>query len=72
MLVTLREEAPSYSMVEKSAAEFKHGRESVENDPHLGGPGTVTAQETIAKIHDVIMTDRRVTELYLVTQLGIS
>ena len=33
---------------------------------------TITTQETIAKIHDISMTDRRVTERYIATELGIS
>ena len=37
-----------------------------------GRPVTVTTQDTIAKIHDIIMADRRVTEYYIATELGIS
>ncbi|XP_041349335.1 protein GVQW3-like [Gigantopelta aegis] len=72
MVVTLGEDAPSYSMVKKWAAEFKRGRESLEDDPRPGRPVTVTTQETIAKIHDIIMAYRRVTGRYIATELGIS
>ena len=34
MVVTLGENAPLYSMVKKWNAEFKHGRDSLEDDPH--------------------------------------
>ena len=56
----------------KRAAEFKRSRESLEEDPSPGRPVNVTTQETIAKIHDIIMADRRVTEYYIATELGIS
>ena len=59
-------------MVKKWDAEFKCGRESLEDDPRKRRPVTVTTQETIAKIHDIIMADRRVTEYYTATELGIS
>ena len=72
MVATLGEDAPSYVMVNKWAAEFKRGRESLEDDPRPGRPVTVTTPETIAKIHDIIMADRRVTERYITIELGIS
>ena len=72
MVVALGENGPSYSMVKKWAAEFKRGRESLEDDPRQRRPVTVTTQDTIAKIHDTIMADRRVTKYDIVTELGIS
>ncbi|XP_041350779.1 protein GVQW3-like [Gigantopelta aegis] len=72
MVITLGEDTPLYSMVKKWAAEFKHGRESLEDDPRPGRPVTVTTQKTIAKIHDIIIADRRVTKRYIATELGIS
>ena len=35
-------------------------------------PVTITTLETIAQIHDIIMTDRCITEYYTATELGIS
>ena len=58
-------------MVKTCAAEFKCDRESLEDGPRPRRPITVTTQEIIAKIHD-IMADRRVTEQYIATELGIS
>ena len=72
MVVTLGENAHSHSMVKKWAAEFKCGRESLEDDPRRRRPVTVTTQETIAKIRDIVMANRRVTEYYTATELGIS
>ena len=40
--------------------------------PRPGRPVTVTTPETIAKIHGIIMADRRVTERYIAIELGIS
>ena len=54
MVVTLGEGAPSCSVVKKWAAEFRHGRESLEDDLHAGRLDTITTQETIDKVHDVI------------------
>ena len=59
-------------MVNKWAADFKHSREMLEDDPRLGMPVTITTQENIAKIHDIIMADRQVTEHYIATELDIS
>ena len=52
MVVTWGEDAPSQSMVNKWTAEFKCGRESLEDDPRPGRPVTVATQEIIAKIHE--------------------
>ena len=72
MVVTLGENALSYSMVKKWAAEFNCGRESLKDDlPRLGRPLTITTQETIAKIHDIFMADRRALKYYIATELGI-
>ena len=59
-------------MVKKWAAEFKRDRVSLEDDLRLRRPVTVTIQETIVTVHDIIMADRRVTEHYIITELGIS
>ena len=59
-------------MVKKCDVEFKRGRESLEDDPRRRRPLTMPTQETIAKIHDIVMADRRVTEYYIATELGIS
>ena len=68
MAVILGENAPSYTMVMTCAAEIKR---SLEDNPRPGRPVIFTTQETIAKIHD-IMADRRITEYYIATELGIS
>ena len=72
MVVKLEENAPSYSMVKKWDAQFKRGSDSLEEEPRPRRPVAVTTQETIAKIHDIIKADKRVTEHYIATELGIS
>ena len=52
-------------------AEFKQAG-SLEDDLHWRRLITIMTQETVAKIRDVIMADRRVTECYIATELGIS
>ena len=64
MVVRLGDNASSCSMVKKWDAEFKCGRDSLEDDPRQRRSVTVTTQETMA--------DRRVTEYYIATELGIS
>ena len=71
-MVTLQGNAPSLNMVKKWAAEFQRDRESLEDDPRPGRPVTVTTQETIAKIHNIIMEKIRITEYYIATELGVS
>ena len=53
-------------------AEFKHGKENLEVDPHSGGPLTVKAPEIVTKVHDIVMGDRRVTERCIAGSVGIS
>ena len=65
------EHALCYSMVKKWAPDFKRGRESLEDDSCPGKPSTVTSKDTLNKIHDMIMADRRITQWYIATQLGI-
>ena len=72
MVVTLAKTAPSYMMVKKWDAALKRGRYSLEDDPSRRRSITVTTQETIAKIHDIIMADRRITDYYIATELGNS
>ena len=56
---TLGQSAPSYTIVKKWAAEFKCGWESIKDDPHSGRPSTLTTQEYVEKICDLIIGDRR-------------
>jgi len=45
MLATLRENAPAYSVVKSWLAEFKHGRNSVEDEHRSGCPKDAASTE---------------------------
>ena len=62
----------SNSMVKKWAVNFKRGRKSQEDGSRHGRPATVTTQEIVDKIHDMLLTDPHLTERYITTELGIS
>ena len=51
---TLGKESPSYIIVKKWAAEFKRGRESVEDDGRSGRPKDVSADENVNLLHTLI------------------
>ncbi len=72
MAATLQDSAPSHSVVKKCAVDFKRGRGGLEDEPRQGRPATVTTREIIGKIHDVLLTDRRLAGPYIATELAIS
>ncbi|MCU7903101.1 MAG: helix-turn-helix domain-containing protein [Candidatus Thiodiazotropha sp. (ex Lucinoma aequizonata)] len=72
MVSTLGDDAPSFATVKRWAAEFKRGRESLEDDPRSGRPSTATTQENVDRVHDMIMDDRRLTTRYIASVVDIS
>ena len=72
MVATLGKDAPSYAKMKSWVAEFKRGRQSLEDDPRPGRPVNVATPEMVNKVHDIIMIDRRVTERYIASTVGIS
>ena len=72
MVATLGKDAPSYAKVKRWVAEFKGSRQSLEDDPRPGRPVTVATPEMVNKVHYIVMTDRRVTERYIASTVGIS
>ncbi|XP_076062426.1 histone-lysine N-methyltransferase SETMAR-like [Oratosquilla oratoria] len=58
--------------LKKWAAVFKQGRDNLEVDPRQGRPASVITQETIDKIHDILLTDRCLAKRFIETDLGIS
>jgi histone-lysine N-methyltransferase SETMAR len=56
--------SPSFSTIKKSAAEFKRGRTSLEDDPRKGRPKS-TAPEIIEQVHVMLLDDRRMKVLKL-------
>ena len=72
MVAKLGKDAPSYATVKRWVAEFKRGRQRLENEPRPGRPVTVAKPEMVNKVHDIVMTDRQVTERYIASTVGIS
>ena len=72
MVATLGKDAPSYAKMKSWVAEFKRGRQSLEDDPRPGRPVNVATPKMVNKVHDIVMTDRRVTERYIASTVGIS
>src|SRR5436190_10871232 len=52
--------APSFTTVKFWAAEFKRGRKSLGDAERLGRPKTATTDENIAKVHEMMLDDRRI------------
>ena len=55
---TFGKESPSYSTVKKWVAEFKRGRESVEDDGRSDRPKDATADENVKVIHTLVMCEK--------------
>ena len=72
MVATLGKDAPSNATIKRWVAEYKHDRESLEDDPHSRRPVTVATPEIVTKVHDMVMGVRRVTERYIASADGIS
>ena len=51
--------SPSFSTIEKWAAEFKRGHTNLEDDPREGHPKSATTSEIIEQVHDMVLDDRR-------------
>ena len=72
MVDTLGDDSPAYSTVKKWVAEFKRGRESVEDDARSGRPRTSTSDVQIDAVRNMVLADRRVTIQHIAETLGIS
>ena len=64
--------SPSYSRVKKWAAEFRRGRESVEDYEWSWSPKEATTDENIEFVHSLIMCDRRRRLCDIAKQTGIN
>ena len=61
-----------YSTVAKWSAEFKPGRDSLEDDPRPGRPADVISQEMIDHVERLVLNNRRSKLPNLLLQQGIS
>ena len=64
--------SPKYSTVAKWSAEFKHGRDSLEDDPRPGRPADVISQEMIDRVERLVLNSRRIKVAELASEHGIS
>lgn len=53
-------------------AEFKRGRTCVQDEAHPGRPKSVTTPEMVVKVHDMVLTDRRLKLSETADTTGIS
>ena len=52
--------APSFTTVKFWTVEFKRGRKSLGEDERSGRPKTATSDENLAKVHQMVLDDRRI------------
>ena len=64
--------SPKYSTVAKWSAEFKHGRDSLEDDSRPGLPADVISQEMIDCVERLVLNNRRIKVAELASKSGIS
>ena len=63
--------SPKYSTVAKWSAEFKRGRDSLEDDPRPGRPAFIS-QEMIDRVERLVLNNRRIKVAELASECGIS
>lgn len=61
MLIWLLYSEITPQLVQKWAAEFRKGRECLEDDPGSGHPANVTTKKNIDHVHHMVMVGRQLT-----------
>ena len=61
-----------YSIVAKWSAEFKRGRDSLEDDPRPGRPADIVSQEMIDRVERLVLNNHRINVAELASEYGIS
>jgi len=61
MLPILGDNTPTYSVVRSWLAEFKRGRNSVEDEHRSGRPKHTASTENVQTVNDILKKDRRLT-----------
>ncbi|XP_048483622.1 histone-lysine N-methyltransferase SETMAR-like [Plutella xylostella] len=65
-------QCPSKTMIYKWNGLFKHGRESIEDDPRSGRPVEVTTSDIVEKIEKLVVEDARLKKKQLSALTGVS
>ena len=68
----IKEHAPSYAIFKNWVTQFKRGDFSTCDAPRPGRLKTLTTQEIIDQIHELILENRRIWAKSIAEQLGIS
>ena len=63
--------APSTATIYNWVREFKHGRQSLEDDPRPGGPKYIITEEKVSAVQAMVKEDRRITIAQLAETLDI-
>ena len=66
-----RDQAPSRSTVFYWFAEFRRGRESLEDEPRCGRPPTAVTPANIERVRELVLEDKRISIQQLQELLGI-
>ena len=64
--------APSYATTKRWVSDFKHGRKSLKDSDRCGRPVIVNTPETISKVLEMVMRDRRFTTRHIAETLHLS
>ena len=72
MMQTLADKCPSYSTVKKWCANFRRGDFDTDDATRSGRPSTVTTPAIVDEVHDLILSDRRISAKKVAETLGIS
>lgn len=72
LVAVYNDTAPSYATVTRWHREFRHDRESLEDDPCMGRPSEGTSEDTVDCVEAMIMEIRRVKEEEISLEIGKS
>lgn len=72
MLKVFRDSCPSEFVIKFWSKQFKHGRECLEDDPRSGRPISAVTADSVEKVKQLILADRRIKQWELARDVGIS
>ena len=72
MTVVYAECAPSYAMVKRWAAEFRQGRNSLEDESWSGRPSEAVCEENCRAVENTVLQNRRGNVQLIADAVGIS